>query len=152
MVAYMFSVGWEVGGAGWRWRRGLWVWEEEMLGECIILLGYTVSSAYHLLTSSDTPQVEGADALVWHKHVPLKVQTPLLFQIISFSSLIKQKEFEQGAPFCSLFGCLVYGSFGMTGISWWIELSGMWLKANNVVFVFGFHLWWSSPLDCLGLA
>jgi len=26
-----------------------------------------------------------------------------------------------------------------------------WLKANNVVFVFGFHLWWSSPLACLGL-
>ena len=37
-VAHMFSSGWDVGGAGWRWRRRLWVWEEEMLGECIILL------------------------------------------------------------------------------------------------------------------
>jgi len=37
-VAYMFSSGWEVGGAGWRWRMRLWVWEEEMLGEYIILL------------------------------------------------------------------------------------------------------------------
>jgi len=65
-----------------------------MLGECIILLrnvclqinvtdtwkrhmdtsdGYTVRSAYQLLTTQDTSLVEGADALVWHKHVPLKV-------------------------------------------------------------------------------
>ena len=64
-----------------------------MLGECIILLrnvclqinvkdtwkwhmdtfaGYTVRSAYQLLTTQDTSQVEGVDALVWHKHVPLK--------------------------------------------------------------------------------
>ena len=90
----MYFSGWEDGGAGWRWRRRLWVWEEEMLGECIILLhnvclqinvkdtwkwhmhtsaGYTVRSAYQLLTTQDTSQVEGADALVWHKHVPLKV-------------------------------------------------------------------------------
>jgi len=26
-----------------------------------------------------------------------------------------------------------------------------WLQANNVVFLFGLHLWWSSPLACLGL-
>jgi len=26
-----------------------------------------------------------------------------------------------------------------------------WLKANKVVFVFGEHLWWSSPLSCLGI-
>ena len=66
-VAQIFFRGWEDGGAGWRWRRRLWVWEEEMLGECIILLrnvclqinvkdtwkwhmdtsaGYTVRSAY----------------------------------------------------------------------------------------------------------
>ena len=70
-VAHMFSFGWDVGGAGWRWRRRLWVWEE-MLGECIILLrnvslqfnvkdtwrwllnhsaGYTISNAYQFLTS-----------------------------------------------------------------------------------------------------
>ena len=93
-VVHMFSRGWEDGGEGWRWRRQLWVWEEEMLGECIILLrnvclqinvtdtwkwhmdtsgGYTVRSACQLLTTQDTSLVEGADALVWHKHVPLKV-------------------------------------------------------------------------------
>ena len=64
------------------------------MGECIILLrsvslqfnvtntwrwqldhsaGYIVSSAYQLLTSQDNPQVDRAEALVWHKHVPLKV-------------------------------------------------------------------------------
>lgn len=93
-VAHMFSSGWDVGGVGWRWSRRLWVWEEEMLGECTILLrnvslqigvrdtwrwlldhstGYTISSAYQLLTSQDIPQVEGAPALVWHDHIPLKV-------------------------------------------------------------------------------
>jgi len=37
-VAGMFSLGWEVGGAAWRWRRRLWEWEEELLGECRQLL------------------------------------------------------------------------------------------------------------------
>ena len=36
-------------------------------------VGYTVRNAYQLLTTQDTPQVEGAAALVWHKHIPLKV-------------------------------------------------------------------------------
>jgi hypothetical protein len=31
------------------------------------------------------------------------------------------------------------------------RLSLWWLKASNVVFVFGSDLWWSKPLDCLGL-
>jgi len=38
MVAYMFSQGCEVGGVGWNWRRRLWAWEEDILGECITLL------------------------------------------------------------------------------------------------------------------
>ncbi|GAU29928.1 hypothetical protein TSUD_148370 [Trifolium subterraneum] len=37
-VAEMFSMGWEVGGEAWVWRRQLWVWEEEMLRECQTLL------------------------------------------------------------------------------------------------------------------
>jgi hypothetical protein len=37
-VAEMFSLGWEVGGEAWVWRRQLWVWEEEMLRECQTLL------------------------------------------------------------------------------------------------------------------
>ncbi|MCI64018.1 helicase-like protein, partial [Trifolium medium] len=70
----MFTLGWEVGGAAWVWRRQLWVWEEEMLGECQTLLssfsfqaqssdfwqwrpdpgaGYSVRGAYQLLTSQD---------------------------------------------------------------------------------------------------
>ncbi|KEH24042.1 hypothetical protein MTR_7g102890 [Medicago truncatula] len=30
-------------------------------------------------------------------------------------------------------------------------LSLGWLKANNVMFVFGTHMWWSSSLTCLGI-
>jgi hypothetical protein len=26
-----------------------------------------------------------------------------------------------------------------------------WLKANKAMFVFGEHMWWSSPLSCLGI-
>ncbi|MCI93984.1 heat-shock protein, partial [Trifolium medium] len=30
----MKGLWWEEGGAEWSWRRRLWEWEEEMLGEC----------------------------------------------------------------------------------------------------------------------
>jgi hypothetical protein len=33
-VAEMSSLGWEVGGNAWVWRRQLWVWVEAMLREC----------------------------------------------------------------------------------------------------------------------
>lgn len=38
VVADMCGLGWEDGGAAWQWRRRLWVGEEELLGECRILL------------------------------------------------------------------------------------------------------------------
>ncbi|KAK2370837.1 hypothetical protein QL285_083849 [Trifolium repens] len=93
-VAEMFEAGWEAGGEAWVWRRQLWAWEEEMLGECQSLLlpitvqaqtpdrwqwqpdpdgGYTVRGAYQLLTSLDSFTVGEAENLVWHKQVPLKV-------------------------------------------------------------------------------
>ncbi|GAU34960.1 hypothetical protein TSUD_312910 [Trifolium subterraneum] len=93
-VAEMFSMGWEVGGDAWVWRRQLWVWEEEMLRECQTLLlnfsfqvqssdswqwqpdldtGYSVSGAYQLLTSQDSATLGEAGTLIWHKQVPLKV-------------------------------------------------------------------------------
>lgn len=37
-VADMSDRGWEEGGDAWSWRRRLWVWEEEMLAECRLLL------------------------------------------------------------------------------------------------------------------
>ena len=75
-VAQMFGREWEVGDEAWRWRRRLWVWEEELLEECKNLLlsvvlqvdnndawcwildpadGYTVSGAYMLLTVRPLP-------------------------------------------------------------------------------------------------
>lgn len=32
-VAMMRVLGWEEEGEAWRWRRRLWAWEEELLGE-----------------------------------------------------------------------------------------------------------------------
>lgn len=37
-VAEMFALSWEEGGPPWRWRRRLWVWEQEMVVECTHLL------------------------------------------------------------------------------------------------------------------
>ena len=37
-VSLMSALKWVEGGAAWRWRRRLWVWEEEMSHECVILL------------------------------------------------------------------------------------------------------------------
>jgi hypothetical protein len=37
-VAGMFSLGLGHGGEGWRWRRRLWVWEENLLDECRVVL------------------------------------------------------------------------------------------------------------------
>lgn len=42
-----------------------------------------------------------------------QAQTLFMSQIISFSSLILQVVCEQGALFCSLFGCFLRGSYGM---------------------------------------
>lgn len=93
-VSQMFSLGWEVEGATCGWRRQLWVWEDDMLQECVALLlsvsmqsnvsyswrwqlgpigGYSVRGVYHLLTSQDSIQNETATDLIWHKQVPLKV-------------------------------------------------------------------------------
>ncbi|CAJ2666781.1 unnamed protein product [Trifolium pratense] len=93
-VADMFMQGWEAGGAAWVWRRRLWAWEEELLGECQTLLFtlslqdhvsdmwqwqsdlddvYTVRGAYQLLTSQDAVTLDVASDLIWHRQVPLKV-------------------------------------------------------------------------------
>ncbi|CAJ2651635.1 unnamed protein product [Trifolium pratense] len=95
-VAEMFMQGWEAGGEAWVWRRRLWAWEEEMLGECQSLLltvslqdhildrwqwqwqldlddVYTVRGAYQLLTTQDAVTLDVASGLIWHRQVPLKV-------------------------------------------------------------------------------
>jgi hypothetical protein len=90
----MFTLGWEVGGEAWSWRRRLWAWEEELAEECRHLLnnivlhsnisdkwqwnpdiqgGYTVSGAYHILTTPTDPPTGGMIDFVWHKQVPMKV-------------------------------------------------------------------------------
>ncbi|GAU10297.1 hypothetical protein TSUD_420400, partial [Trifolium subterraneum] len=93
-VAECSSLGWGPGGAAWVWRRQLWAWEEEMLGECQALLhnfvlqdqsfdvwhwrpdpirGYSVREAYQILTSHQSMPLADVGDLIWHKQVPLKV-------------------------------------------------------------------------------
>jgi len=93
-VRDMESRGWGVDGRAWVWRRQLFVWEEDFLRECSLLLhnivlqdivhdtwrwlldpthGYTVRGAYSFITSTGT-QVERSHVDdVWHKHISLKV-------------------------------------------------------------------------------
>ncbi|GAU47853.1 hypothetical protein TSUD_404300 [Trifolium subterraneum] len=92
--ADMFQSGWGVGGETWVWRRQLRAWEDEMLGELQTLLftislqahssdrwlwqpdldrGYSVRSAYQLLTHQVVAPLEAASGLIWHSQVPLKV-------------------------------------------------------------------------------
>jgi hypothetical protein len=95
-VFAMHALGWGRDGAAWSWRRGLFVWEEELVGELRLLLQnvslqvdkvdrrlwrletssvYSVRSAYNFLTVNDP--VEAAVSVhvssLWHREVPLKV-------------------------------------------------------------------------------
>ncbi|XP_039686992.1 uncharacterized protein [Medicago truncatula] len=93
-VKDMFSLGWGTTGDGWQSRRALWVWEEELLEECRLLLTnvslqplsydvwqwqpdpvnrYSVRGVYDMLTNQEIPQDMLWDDLVWHNHVPIKV-------------------------------------------------------------------------------
>ena len=97
-VANFFSLGLARDGEGWRWRRRLWTWEEDMVEECRALLfdvllvpnvsdkwvwlpdiadGYSVRGAYDLLLNCDTSQMDTSLELVWHKLIWLCV---VLFQ------------------------------------------------------------------------
>ncbi|GAU26985.1 hypothetical protein TSUD_290350 [Trifolium subterraneum] len=54
----MISLGWDIGGEPWEWRRQL---------------GYSVRGAYQLLTSQPSYPLDTAADLIWHKQVALKV-------------------------------------------------------------------------------
>ncbi|PNY05954.1 receptor-like kinase [Trifolium pratense] len=81
-------LGWGIGGQAWVWRRQLWAWEEELLGEWQALLlnislqdhisdrwqwqldpvhGYFVGGAYQLLTSHDMVTLAEGHDLIWHR-------------------------------------------------------------------------------------
>ncbi|GAU27264.1 hypothetical protein TSUD_125450 [Trifolium subterraneum] len=104
----MFQLGWGVGGETWVWRRPLRAWEEEMLEECQTILlnislqchsldrwiwqpdlvsGYTVRSAYQLLTDQPVVPLDEAKCLIWHSQFPLKVSI-LAWQLLRDSTWI----------------------------------------------------------------
>ncbi|GAU47519.1 hypothetical protein TSUD_138910 [Trifolium subterraneum] len=93
-VADMFEAGWALNGNGWKWRRRLFVWEEELVAQCVGVLAnfvlqgdatdrwvwnlhplqsYSVRSAYSYLTASDGSSMEDFASFLWVKSVPLKV-------------------------------------------------------------------------------
>jgi len=93
-VFEMSQLGWGEGGEAWRWRRRLFVWEEEMVGELILLLGnvslqvtredkwlwsledskaFSVRSLYNFLTLQPPAELPDDASSIWHKDVPLKV-------------------------------------------------------------------------------
>jgi len=44
--------GWGDGGEAWQWCRGLWVWEEELLEECRLLLLMFLCSLFLMMCGS----------------------------------------------------------------------------------------------------
>ena len=90
----MFSLGWGIEGDAWRWRRMLFAWEDELVGELRLLLHnvslqvhrvdrrvwrletpsvYTVRSAYNFLSATTHVDHVVPVSSLWHKNVPLKV-------------------------------------------------------------------------------
>jgi len=90
----MYHLGWGEDGEAWRWRRRLFVWEEEEVGELMLLLhtvrlqvdrddrwrwtleasnDFTVRSAYNFLSANPPLALSVPAASLWHKDVPLKV-------------------------------------------------------------------------------
>jgi hypothetical protein len=93
-VRSMHLLGWGSGGGAWCWRRRLFAWEEDMLGDLRSLLlmvnlqidrfdrrvwrldpssVYTVRSAYNFITVNGPVTSEVPVSSLWHKDVPLKV-------------------------------------------------------------------------------
>jgi hypothetical protein len=126
-VAQMLAREWVVGDEDWRWRRILWVWEEELLVECMNMLlsvmlqvdsidvwqwipdpaaGYTVSGAYRLLTARPLPIDCVPEALLWRKKVPLKVTvfTWHLFRFRLPTNLYRRGVISSEAQIC-VAGC-----------------------------------------------
>ena len=91
----MSQLGWGEGGEAWRWRRRFFfVWEEEEMGELMLLLHtirlqvdrddrwrwtlessnvFSVRSAYNFLSANPPLTLSVPIASLWHKDVPLKV-------------------------------------------------------------------------------
>jgi len=91
----MYHLGWGEDGEAWRWRRRFFfVWEEEEMGELMLLLHtirlqvdrddrwrwtlessnvFSVRSAYNFLSANPPLTLSVPIASLWHKDVPLKV-------------------------------------------------------------------------------
>ena len=90
----MYHLGWGEDGEAWRWRRRLFVREEEEAGELMLLLHivrlqvdrddrwrwtlessnvFSVRSAYNFLSANPPLTLSVPIASLWHKDVPLKV-------------------------------------------------------------------------------
>jgi len=90
----MCQLGWGEEGEAWRWRRRLFAWEEEVVGELTLLIhnvilqvdkdgrwpwtldsskAFTVRSAYNFLTTQHPIAQPVVVSSLCHKDVPLKV-------------------------------------------------------------------------------
>ena len=90
----MCQLGWGEEGEAWRWRQRLFAWEEEVVGELMLLLhnvilqvdkddkwfwtldssnAFTVRRAYNFMTFQHPIALPVVASSLWHKDVPLKV-------------------------------------------------------------------------------
>lgn len=93
-VADMHSLGWGLDGVACQWCKMLFVWEEELVGECVKLLNYVVLQAdrediwvwnlhsshhymvcyaYNNISAVDGGMFPDNSPVIWLKTVPLKI-------------------------------------------------------------------------------
>jgi len=125
----IFLLGWEEGCSAWRRRRRLFVWEEELVRECCVLLSsiflqdnmndkwiwhlhvslkYNVTSVYNILTSRVSSSTHDHNTYFWHKEVPLKVNIfvwrLLRNRLPTTDNLIRCRILQSNTHYCSS-GC-----------------------------------------------
>jgi hypothetical protein len=93
IVVEKMMQGWGVDGSEWRWRKRLFVWEEEQLDECVSLLENITFFARKFVDKwvclPDSPYIWLHYKIIWNKVASLKV---LLFAWIAFNKRIPTKD------------------------------------------------------------
>ncbi|GAU43919.1 hypothetical protein TSUD_28600 [Trifolium subterraneum] len=152
--------GWDAGGNGWRWGRHLFAWEEDLVLECCAVLenlflqvvvmdkwmwrpdpsiGYSVRSAYHLLTHLVPVAMATHNDVIWNKVVPLNVSL-FAWRLLNNRLPLKDNLTRRGMHLEDSELCL-----GGCGVAETIDhlivgcdmSSSLWIKILNWLGIFG---------------
>ncbi|PNY13834.1 cysteine-rich receptor-like protein kinase [Trifolium pratense] len=145
-VADMYRRGWVVGGNGWRWRRHLFAWEEDLVLECCVVLenlflqvDVLECCVYHLLTHLVPIMMTAHKDVIWNKVAPLKVSLfawrLLNNRLPSKDNLTRRGMHLEDSALC-LGGCGVAETIDHLIIGCEMS-SSLWIKILNWLGTFG---------------